>query len=132
MIVAASVIAALDGWSVVFVALVVVTGVLIGVGGGLVTIQLASRPLLRDVAQSLSVRPVPSDGVSVRVKLLAFVPALGVIGSLVGIVLGLAPGADLGATLPELLVTIAAITVFGGPIALLLAYSTLQPLSTIC
>ena len=96
--------------------------------GSLFLAQLASRPLARDVADSLSGRPPWSEGVSMRLKLLAVLPPIIVATAGWGVALGLEPGTDLGGALPQLLAAMVGAVVFAVPIALLLAYSSLQPL----
>jgi signal transduction histidine kinase len=125
---AATAIVPLDVKGAVFFAI----GYLCAVGtvmmGGLYTAQLASRPIVADVARSLEHRPSWPAGVPVGLKLrVATVPM--VVASVGwGLAVGLQPGSGLGNGLWPLLVAIAGALVFAVPVLVLLAYSTLQPL----
>jgi len=98
------------------------------IGGGLFTGQLAMRPVVRDIADSVD-RPLSlAGGISVRRKLLLAVPSLLAVTAGGAIAASLAPGSQAGDALGEMVFGVALALGLAGPIAVWLAYSTLEPL----
>ena len=93
----------------------------------LFTSQLVIRPILRRTSAAVDAPP-PDSGLTVRRKLLLFLPAIGLVACAGGVVLSLSPGDDVGGTIPTVLLAGAVVLLLGVPVALLLAFSTLQPL----
>ena len=69
-----------------------------------------------------------TGGTSMRLKLIALVPMLMLFAAFAGLVISIEPGSDLSASSTKALVTAGTILLLGVPVALLLAYATLQPL----
>lgn len=122
-------IADLDAGGITVVALGFVTLIVILCTGGLFTVQLAVRPIVRDIAPKLARPPGPADGISVRRKLLVVVSPMLLASAWIGVAFGLPAGADLGGALPEFVIALMFVAAIGMPLALLLAYSTVQPLT---
>jgi signal transduction histidine kinase len=105
---------------ILFIALVLLASAFMG--------QIVIRPVVLAVAAELDRPPMPRSWISVRAKLALFVPILLLVATYVGAAISLDPGQSIGDALGHVALAGGMILVFAVPVALLLAYSTLQPL----
>jgi signal transduction histidine kinase len=92
-------------------------------------LQVALRPLVRDIERALTDRPPPRPGMSVRVKLLIALPAFVYASSIGAIVLATPPGTSWNSVLQRTGVIWALGSVYVLPAAILLGYSIVRPLA---
>jgi signal transduction histidine kinase len=114
------------------VALIVIANLgILGIGLSVLAhgTQLATRPMLRDLAQRLDHPPLPTGGVSVRSKLLVTIPVLIVAAGFGGVMLGQPTGAHWSGVLQNVAVALPlGFLSVALPAAGFLAHSTLRPL----
>jgi signal transduction histidine kinase len=130
-VLALAMIGSIDFAGAVAIAVVDLFALVVAATGAMSLGQLATRPLVEDVARSVRGPAVRPDGFGMRTKFLLLIPASLVTATALGVFLAAEPGSGAGHTLPDLAIAIPAIIVFAVPVALLVAYSTIQPLEDV-